>query len=311
MHAALPILALATAATAASLPASNNAALQTRQFGALGSLVSGLSPSCIGNIGGLALSGDLSDCLGLSSALGTFTSLGSGDSLAPAIQSYLADNVCPKAACSSSVLSDAQNKVGSACSAEDRANNNGINLVTGLELILSNYTQIRNIACLKQSNSQDYCVTDTLDLYQDQTKSNVTVSKLLDLVENPSSLISSLTNPLAFCTSCVDAISSAVYGTALDGPLISNSSDSTLKNGLVQGCGASYDDGTIPSDVTESFGTSSSTGTNSPTSSTAAPSSSSTNQSGAAAPALGLSSFNLVAPVTLALGAVAGLLVVL
>ncbi|CAD6889751.1 unnamed protein product [Tilletia controversa] len=307
MHAALPLLALATAATAVSVPAT----LQTRQFGALGALVSGLSSPCIGNIAGLALSGDLSDCLGLSSALGIFTSLGSGDSLTPAIQGYLADNICPKDACSSSVLSDTKSKVASSCNSDDRASNNGVNLVTGLELIVNNYTQIRNIACLKQSNSNDYCVTDTLQLYEDQTKSNVTVSKLISLVSDPSSLISSLSNPTAFCTSCVDAISSVVFGTALGGPFIANSSDSTLKNGLVQGCGASYDDSSIPSDVSESFSNSTSSTTGSSSSSTPAPSSSSSQPANAAAPGLSMSAINFVAPVTLALGAIAGVLVVL
>ncbi|KAK0541233.1 hypothetical protein OC842_000066 [Tilletia horrida] len=305
-------LAASSTASAASVVPPAQAELHRRQFGALGSLVNDLSPSCIGNIGGLALSGDLSDCLGLTTALGTFTSLGSSDSLAPPIQNYLSTEICPRPACAASVLSDANTKVNSACSDADRATNNGINLVTGLGLILSNYTQIRNIACLKQSNSDNYCVTDTLDLYQTQTKSNVTISKVIELVNNPDGLISSLPDPKAFCTSCVDAISSVVFGTALGGPLISNSSSSTLKNGLVQGCGASYDDGSIPSDVSESASGSSASGSGSGTSTASGAGTSSTSKpSGAANPGASISAFNLVTPVTLALGAIAGALVVL
>ncbi|KAL9937935.1 hypothetical protein V8E36_003480 [Tilletia maclaganii] len=318
--AALQIAALASAASlAVALPnaaaglassgSSSAAELHRRQFGALGALVNDLSPSCIGNIGGLALSGGLSDCLGLPTALGSFTSLGSDDSLSPVLQSYLSTEICPRPACGASVLSDASSTISGACTDADRATNNGVNLVTGLSLLLNNYTLIRQVACLKQSNSQDYCVTDTLNLYQTQTKNNVTVSRLIDLINDPSALISSLPDPTAFCTSCVDAISSAVFGTALGGPLITDSSNSTLKNGLVQGCSASYADGTIPSDVTVATSTSSSSSTSaasgSPTGATSSP-------SGAAVPGLALSAINFVAPLSLALGAaVAGAFIVL
>ncbi|KAK0549230.1 hypothetical protein OC846_003386 [Tilletia horrida] len=314
MRASTSSLAVAAALAAATTTSSQAAALERRQFGALGSLVNGLSSACIGRIGGIALSGDLSDCLGLSTALSTFTSLSDSDSLSEPIQNYLSSDICPKGVCSASTLSSANDTINQACTDADRASNQGVNIVTGLSLIVNNYDVLRNIACLKENNSSNYCAVDTINLYQAQTGLNVSIPKVIDLVQHPDTLISSLPNPQAFCTNCVDAISSAVYGTALGGPLISaeDSANSTIKNGLVNGCSASFDDGSIPSDVTETAGQA----VTSSSSSSAAPSSTSSPASGgggkgAAVAGLSLSSFNLVAPLTLALGAFAGVALVL
>jgi hypothetical protein len=124
-----------------------------------GSLISGLSASCLGGLSTLITNQAINTCLSLETALTTFSGTsGSSNSLVPDLQPYLANDICPQAACNASTLMSANSTITSACQTEL---NNGTTLVTPLTYLFTHYDVIREAACYKDGN--DLCIVQTLE----------------------------------------------------------------------------------------------------------------------------------------------------
>jgi hypothetical protein len=122
-------------------------------------LIAGLSTQCLGGLAGLISNSSINECLSLSTALTTFAgTANTTESLLPDLQPYLANDICPRAACNSTTLTSANQTITSACQAEL---NNGTTLVTPLTYLFTHYDVLRDAACLK--NGSNYCVIETLE----------------------------------------------------------------------------------------------------------------------------------------------------
>ncbi|KDN41967.1 hypothetical protein K437DRAFT_295460 [Tilletiaria anomala UBC 951] len=262
------LVPLALASVAGAVP-------QTNPFGSLGQIINGLSPGCVGAIGGFVLNptDPLALCLSLSNALQTFTAAGQNSSLVPAFNSYLTQDICGKPACSADALAKGNATLNTACSDSDRAANNGTNAAVLFQELLTSYYPIRNAVCNENTKSGTNCVVETMYGIQNATGQTLSLSTLVGLLSEPEKALQLervlLSNNTVLCTDCNKALISSILKTEDTSSsqaisAASSNSPSQLIGGVEKQCGASFLNGQFPNDTKNSSITaSSSSGSNS------------------------------------------------
>lgn len=250
--------AVAAAALVAGLAGSAEAQLDP-------SLVSGLSAGCASGLVGIVTSSNISSCLSLANAVGALTSSGS-NSLVPGLNQYLSGSICGsgKRACTSSQLTAANQTLIQSCGS-DLQSNGGSNIPALVYYFINNYTNLRQAACLQNSNSSQYCLVETLYTLQNTTMQPLTFSAIQSLLSNTSAqqqtLMALAGNKTAFCTACNHGLYAALF---------QNTNNQQLMGAVGQTCGTGFLDGKLPSTVRSTADgnttlTSSSSGTSSST----------------------------------------------
>ncbi|KAF8200958.1 hypothetical protein BJ912DRAFT_947698 [Pholiota molesta] len=224
------------------------------RFFALSALVAivsaqSLSTACTNTLAVIAQNPDAASCLSPGSLVSLATG-GANASVIPTINSWLT-SVCGASACSNDTLAAVVQNVTSGCSTEL----SGLGLTSSVAssitpLVQQYYPTVRKVACLKDGSTN--CITQTLTNVQNIV-GNLTISNIMQIIANPPSTIP--TN-----VSCTDCIKAAYNVVNQDVPsLISGAAPS-----LQSQCGASFTDGTTPSNIVESLSTTS--GSTKPTS---------------------------------------------
>lgn len=231
------------------------------------SLVSGLSSGCASGLVGIVTSSNISSCLSLASAVGALTSSGS-NSLVPGLNQYLSGSICGsgKTACTSSQLMAANQTLLQSCSS-DLQSNDGSNIPALVYYFINNYSNLRQAACLQNSNSSQYCLVETLYTLQNTTMQPLTFSTLQSLLSSSDAQQQSLGalagNKTAFCTPCNHGLYAALF---------QNTTNQQLSGAVGQTCGQDFLDGKLPSSVRSTAdGNTTLTSSSSGTSSSSAP----------------------------------------
>ncbi|KAK1922841.1 hypothetical protein DB88DRAFT_492900 [Papiliotrema laurentii] len=192
-----------------------------------------LSSGCTGQIGALALLGDLGSCLQLTSALGLLSASGSivGD-----VNSYLG-SLCADSTptCSNSTLTSAQSTISSACSSDLAAGGTDATEVKLLQALLQSYPQVKTAACAKNSTTDQYCAVNALYTIQNVTGTEVSTSFVTGVLTGSSTdAFDKAVSSGQLCTGCVGEI----YQQAVQAN--SSVADTSVARGLQQQCGANF-----------------------------------------------------------------------
>lgn len=144
--------------------------------------------------------------------------------------------------CSNSTISSAQSSL-SSCASDIAQGGSSALEIEGLMDLLAGYPFVYAAACAKNSTTNEFCVTSTLNTIQSQTNTNITISFITTLLSpvNASAAESQIQPVIQsgqLCTGCVQTI----YEQALK--VNSSVAQSTLANSLNQQCGADFASGT-------------------------------------------------------------------
>ena len=224
---------------------------------ALGPLINGLSPGCMGALGGMFVNptSELASCLSLPDAISLFTG-GGNSSVVPAFDTYLTKDICGKPPCSAQTLSGTEKAFHQACSDQDLAVNNGSNFAALFDKLIDNYAPFRDAACNANGATNQNCVVETMNSIESATKMPLTTQGFIGLLANASQfgqLAQVLAkNNNALCSDCNKAIlttvikSSGIPMSQLAQVVNSSPNLGGLFNVTSQTCGASFVDGSIP-----------------------------------------------------------------
>ncbi|THH07016.1 hypothetical protein EW145_g3666 [Phellinidium pouzarii] len=205
-----------------------------------------LSQGCQSTLVNLALSSEAS-CLNVA-GLAPLVTASSNTSLVGPVNNWLA-GACAQDLCSNQSLSDIVTNITSGCSSDlsplGFSNSSTPDVIS---VVQQGYPTVREIACLKETSNNTLCVTDLLtDLQnEDGTLSlNTIFATLPQLVVGGASDVPSYIK-------CSDCVKQAYNVLKTNDPSIA--SQSNVTSALTSQCGASFLDGTTPSDVAEGTG---------------------------------------------------------
>lgn len=122
-------------------------------------LLQGLGSSCTNSLLGLVSESPVAQCLGLSDIVGELTSLGDASIVDP-LGAYFKQTICPVAPCKEADLANATATVGAGCQQEVAKAENPI--PGAILFLLSDYKLVREIGCLTNNNTGDYCLVDSM-----------------------------------------------------------------------------------------------------------------------------------------------------
>jgi len=192
-----------------------------------------ISSDCSNALKGILASPDAA-CLNPSALLTIF--VGSDQSVPDTINAWLT-GLCSQGSCSNDVLAEVVNNVTSGCAGDFSGAANSIT-----QMVQTAYPVVRNIMCLKDDNSNQLCVTETLNDVQNVvgqlTLSNFDISSLVEQVQN---VVSNAAN-LA-CTNCVKAAVGLASQLTTQFP--------EIDQGLDAICGANFAEGSDASGVSQ------------------------------------------------------------
>ncbi|PWY98823.1 hypothetical protein BCV70DRAFT_201615 [Testicularia cyperi] len=220
------------------------------------SLISGLSAGCATGLVGIVTNSNISTCLSLGTAVGALTSSGN-NSLVPGLNQYLNSAICGtgKPVCSSAQLAAANQSLLQSC-ASDLQSSSGSNIAALVYYFINGYPQLREAACLQQSNNSQYCLVQGMYALQNATQMPITFSGIQQIISNQTTQQQSLqalaANKTAFCTDCNHGLYTELF---------QGSSNQQVMGAVSQTCGQSFLDGKIPSTLKQTAANASSTGT--------------------------------------------------
>ncbi|KAI1796355.1 hypothetical protein LXA43DRAFT_615686 [Ganoderma leucocontextum] len=210
-----------------------------------GTSAQSISSQCQSTLASILTSSDAS-CLNAQSLLGLAAASGN-TSVVPTINTWLT-GLCAKPACTNQTISALVQNVTSGCQSElSSLGLSGIDASELTALVESAYPTVRKVACLsdtKQNN--ELCVTEFLTGVEGTT-GNLSVANIEALVTNfgTSGSLPNLSSNVT-CSNCVKA-AYTIVSTDFAG-ILPSSVGSYFQNT----CGASFTNGSSPSDVTES-----------------------------------------------------------
>jgi hypothetical protein len=195
-----------------------------------------ISSACQSALTGVATNPDASACLSAGSLLNVV--LQSNQSIITPIDSWL-KQLCSSAPCSNDTLSAVVTNVTTGCSAELSSSPDS-SASTLIPLVEQYYATARKIVCLTDSGTN--CITQTLTNIQ-SILGTLSISNIGDVITKATATTNLPTN--VTCTNCVKQAYNVLN---TDFP----STASSLTSGLDSECGASFTDGSTPSDIKES-----------------------------------------------------------
>ncbi|KAI5480934.1 hypothetical protein MNV49_006744 [Pseudohyphozyma bogoriensis] len=221
--------------------------------------LSGLSTSCTTAAEGLLTSG-LSSCINLS---GLISLLSASGSIISSFDSWL-DGACTQT-CSSDTLANATSTIEAGCSSDLAS---GEAIATGLDVLVSNYTEVKSLLCLQATSNSSYCITQSVAAAAPSVAA--LAGGVEDLITGGTSSISSLVSQVPtseLCTDCNKGLVTELEDLLAASGTNSSSEATSALSSISSTCGSSFTDGTLPSDVSAKS-TATSTGGNSAVSST-------------------------------------------
>ncbi|KAA1472850.1 hypothetical protein DENSPDRAFT_881574 [Dentipellis sp. KUC8613] len=203
---------------------------------------SGLSSSCQSALAGIAASSE-GNCINAAGLI-PLGLAGSDSSLVNPINSWLS-GACSQAACSNDTLATFATNITQGCASD--LSSFGISDTSSIvSAVQQFYPTVREIACLKDNDASQLCVTQTLSNVQ-SAAGTLSLNNIISLVPKIlSGGLAALNLPQnATCTNCLkEAYNIAVQ----DQPgLIPSSANSTVSGQ----CGASFTDGQQPNNIVE------------------------------------------------------------
>ncbi|GAA6028206.1 hypothetical protein JCM8097_006915 [Rhodosporidiobolus ruineniae] len=224
-------IVLAAAATAASAQS-------------LGGLTDGLSQTCTSAALSLVTSSDFATCASLGSLISVFTSSGS---IVQPINGWL-ESVCASSNnCTDAQLQNATAVIDQGCATEE---SNGNAIVSTVRQLVENWNGVKEGLCLASTSNSTFCVTNLLSDIQNATATDLSLSTLTNF--NASSFTSIPAS--AVCTDCSHALISKW------GPIFGANSSDTITGSIAQTCGSSFNDGEVPTTVSEKSSSNSTSG---------------------------------------------------
>ncbi|KAH9454158.1 hypothetical protein MJO29_007121 [Puccinia striiformis f. sp. tritici] len=206
-------------------------------------LAAGLSPGCQAAAGGLLTSefGTCSNIMGLVSVIGA-----SGSIIAP-LTTWIS-GVCTAAPCSSDTLKQASQSVNNGCSSDIQK---GSGIAMALQMIVGNYNGAKDLLCTQYTSNSTFCIPSILGNVESASGQNITISQVTSILSGsmtPASQALANVPSGTYCTDCGHALvtQSAAF-MASSGASSSNSTSAT--SSISNTCGASFNDGKIPSSV--------------------------------------------------------------
>ncbi|GAA5975432.1 hypothetical protein JCM11641_004262 [Rhodosporidiobolus odoratus] len=210
------------------------ATLATAASAQLGSLSDGLSSSCQSSAISLFTTGGFATCAGVGSLISVFTASGS---IIKPIDDWL-ESVCTQQNCTEADINNATSIIDQGCSSEIDA---GQVTVTTIRKVIASFNDVKEGLCLASTSNGTFCVTNGLTDVQNATGSDLSFSSLSNL--NASSLASVPAGSV--CTDCAHGLVSTL------GPIFGANSSDTVTGAIAAECGESFNDGQIPSTVSE------------------------------------------------------------
>jgi hypothetical protein len=204
---------------------------------ATGFAAASISENCTAAFLSISSNSAASACLSPTSLAGV---VAGGNSAINSVDQWL-DTICPAAPCSNSTLENVVNTIAGGCQSELAAANVTASTSELVTLVQEAYPTVRQVACLKDGNTN--CVTETLTNLQSSTNQSISLTSIISAVSEFNNLPTSVA-----CTSCIQASYNIV---AEQQP----SQASKVQQALQDKCGTSFTNGSTPSGVTESAST--------------------------------------------------------
>ena len=174
-------------------------------------------------------SGENSECLNLSALLGVFTNR--DQSIVNPVNTWI-EGICTTDRCSDDTINEMFTNVSQACSSEAQRFNTALDQ-SSQDTLTRLYPSVREALCLRDTEADQYCVSEVLNDYQDAlgTLSLSNVGGIMArLVESPPQ--SNIT-----CTPCSKALYSVIR------------QDNPDMVPEVTGCGDDFNDGQMPTGI--------------------------------------------------------------
>ncbi|KAF9474545.1 hypothetical protein BDN70DRAFT_866068 [Pholiota conissans] len=208
-----------------------------------------LSTGCTNTLAAVAQNADAAACLSPGSLI-TLATGGVNASIIAPINTWLTA-ICGAPACSNDTLAAVVQNVTTGCSTELSSLGLTSDISSSITpLVQQYYPTVRKVVCLKDGSTN--CVTQTLTNIQNAV-GNLSISNIAQIIANPPSTIPANVS----CTDCIKAAYNVINH---DVPSLVSDSASSLQSQ----CGASFTDGTTPSNIVDSVSTA--TGTSKTTS---------------------------------------------
>ncbi|CAD6586686.1 MAG: hypothetical protein TREMPRED_004514 [Tremellales sp. Tagirdzhanova-0007] len=156
-------------------------------------------------------------------------------SIIPSLNTYftaLCANSTPT--CSNATITSAQSSIASGCASDISSGGTDAAEIDALGVLLKDYPEVYSGGCTKNSSTGDFCVTDTLNTFQSDTGTNVSVSFLTALLAGDTSTFQTALNSGNLCTGCVQSL----YEQALRAN--ASIANNTLGQAIQSKCGASF-----------------------------------------------------------------------
>jgi len=199
-----------------------------------------VSPGCRSALTGFMASPDAA-CLN-PSALLSFAINPPTTSIVGTIGNWMT-GICSSAPCSNQTLASVITNITNGCSAEysTAVGSHQITVPQVIQMVQEYYPVVREVACLKDSKSNQLCVVESLQDIQGLV-GNLSPSNVNNIIPQVTSMTSIPTNLL-----CTDCSKEAYNIVAMDLPgLVSQVNLPSLLGGV---CGANFTDGSTPPDV--------------------------------------------------------------
>ncbi|KAG8786278.1 hypothetical protein FRC12_016750 [Ceratobasidium sp. 428] len=203
---------------------------------------SGLSPSCQKALND-AINGPGMACLDLRGPVDFLETQGINESLIPPVNSWLS-SICSQPACTNATIDAVVSTITSGCRADlaqDNVTDAEVGTVVGY--IKTYYAVAREVVCLKDSNaSNQFCITDTLKRFEDQTGAPLTPNSLVNLRRSGFTLNSVMTKNV-ICTDCIKAMWNILK------PHISSDDRAETESDIDGTCGSGFANSPTPASI--------------------------------------------------------------
>ncbi|CAH7668911.1 hypothetical protein BY996DRAFT_869814 [Phakopsora pachyrhizi] len=235
-------LSISYAFVSAQSVANSTATAPTPTTGA-GGLTAGLSPGCQAAAGGL-LSTEFSSCANI---IGLVSLISAQGGLIDPLSNWIS-GVCSASPCSSATLSTTSTSLNAGCGADIQK---GVPSAIALNTVITNYNPIREMICTQYSTNSTFCATSILSNIQTATGKSITLNEVQAVVSGGLNALPLSSVPAsAYCNDCGHALftkSKAINVNTGSSNLTSASSGAS--DAAAQTCGASFNDGKVPSTV--------------------------------------------------------------